>query len=89
MHDEKTRDMFLRNAHRAAMERSIAAHLDRTGEGVERIPTLTLRDVRHESHTTTLLQRRSALGLSICPNSRIFVDEHGKPISLEQISLHL
>lgn len=76
------RDSVVRAAYHEAMKRSIYAHLERTGEGTERTRTLTLRDVRGEQHTGALLQCRSALGLSICPNSRICVDEHGAPIPL-------
>ncbi|WP_338889449.1 iron-sulfur cluster assembly protein [Rhodococcus sovatensis] len=86
---EELRSVFLRKAHLAAMERSITAHLAQTGEGVERIHTLTLRDIRSERHTTALLRRRSAIGLSICPNSRVFVDEHGRSVAPEAIPLKL
>lgn len=86
---EELRGVFLRKAHLAAMERSIAAHLAQTGEGVERIHSLTLRDIRSERHTTALLRRRSAIGLSICPNSRVFVDEHGQSVAPEEIPLKL
>ncbi|MDP9637377.1 hypothetical protein J2W18_002296 [Rhodococcus cercidiphylli] len=67
-------------AYFAVLDRSIAEHLARTGEGTDRVRSLTLRDIRGEAHTTALLRRRSALGLSICPNSRVFVDESGKPM---------
>lgn len=67
-------------AYFAVLDRSIAEHLARTGEGTDRVRSLTLRDIRGETHTTALLRRRSALGLSICPNSRVFVDESGKPM---------
>ncbi|AMY53446.1 hypothetical protein KZO37_08900 [Rhodococcus fascians] len=67
-------------AYFAVLERSIEEHLARTGEGTDRVRSLTLRDIRGERHTTALLRRRSALGLSICPNSRVFVDESGKPM---------
>jgi hypothetical protein len=75
-------DIFLRRAHTAAMERSVAAHRALTGDGPEIVRTLTLRDIRRERFTTALLRRRSAIGLSICPNSRVAVDEHGRPIAL-------
>ena len=81
------RETFRRKAHLAAVERSISAYLARTGEGIERIHTLTLRDIRSDRDTTALLRRRSALGLSICPNSRVFVDENGKSVPPEQIPL--
>ena len=69
-------DALLRRAYIAAVDRSISAHLALTGEGAERIRSLTLRDVRGEKDTNVLLELRSALGLSLCPNSRILVDEH-------------
>ncbi|ANQ73249.1 MULTISPECIES: iron-sulfur cluster assembly protein [Rhodococcus] len=86
---DELRETFQRKAHIAAVERSIAAHLARTGEGIDRIPTLTLRDLRNEKHTMALLRRRIAIGLSICPNSRVFVDEGGKSIPHEEIPLKL
>jgi metal-sulfur cluster biosynthetic enzyme len=86
---DQLREIFLEKAHLAAVERSITAYLARTGEGIDRIHTLTLRDIRSDRYTTALLRRRSAIGLSICPNSRVFVDENGKPIPPEQIPLKL
>lgn len=83
------RETFRQKAHIAALERSIAAHLKNTGESVDRIHTLTLRDLRNEKHTMALLRRRIAIGLSICPNSLVFVDESGKPIPREQIPIKL
>ncbi|WP_072801696.1 iron-sulfur cluster assembly protein [Rhodococcoides yunnanense] len=69
------RSTFLKNAHRAAMERSVAEHLKTAGAEPDRLGTLTLRDIRHEKYTAALIRRRGALGLSICPNSRVIVDE--------------
>lgn len=86
---DELRATFLRKAHIAAVERSIAAHLRATGESVDSVHGLLLRDLRGEKHTTALLRRRSALGLSLCPNSRVFVDEHGKAIPEDQIPMKL
>ncbi|MDQ1178593.1 hypothetical protein [Rhodococcus sp. SORGH_AS_0301] len=80
---------FARRAYLAAAERSIALHLMMTGERTDRIGSLTLRDIRGERYTTALLRRRSALGLSICPNSRLCVDENGRVIAQQNIRIAL
>lgn len=71
-------------AYRTALERSIADHLARTGGGIDSVSSMTLRDIRGELRTAELISRRSALGLSLCPNSRLFVDAEGNAIPTEQ-----
>lgn len=78
----ESHDALLRSEYMSAVERSVSAHLALTGEGAERIRSLTLRDIRGEKDTGALLERRSALGLSLCPNSRVLVDEHAISLSL-------
>jgi metal-sulfur cluster biosynthetic enzyme len=86
---EALREEFLHRAHSAAVLRSLAAHLAHADEAMDCAESLTLRDLRGQKHTTVLLRRRSALGLSICPNSRVLVDHHGSPIATEQLSSKL
>ena len=86
---EALREEFLYRAHSAAVERSLAAHLAQEDETMDCAGSLTLRDLRGQKHTTALLRRRSALGLSICPNSRVLVDRHGSPIAAKQLSSKL
>ncbi|MEV0946492.1 iron-sulfur cluster assembly protein [Rhodococcus sp. NPDC049939] len=83
------RNTFLRKAHAAAMERCIAAHLERTGMDVEEIHTLTLGDLLPGKDRDALLRRRTAIGLSSCPNSRVLVDDEGQPVPSESAPIRL
>ena len=83
------RDVFWRKAHAAAMERAIGSLLRQTPMDVERIGRLTLRDLPEGKPKAALLRRRFAIGLGNCPNSRVLVDDAGKPIPLEAVPLRL
>jgi hypothetical protein len=50
------------------------------------IQALTLRDLPDGAHKTVLLRRRFTAGLSMCPNSRVLVDEDGGPIPPEVVT---
>jgi metal-sulfur cluster biosynthetic enzyme len=75
------RDVFLRRAHTAAMERAITALLRQAPMDVDRIGQLLLRDLPEGKAKVALLRRRFAIGLSNCPNSRVLVDEGGKAVA--------
>lgn len=83
------RDVFWRKAHAAAMERAIASLLRQQPMDVEQIGNLLLRDLPDGNAKVALLRRRFAIGLSNCPNSRVLVDDEGKPIASEAVPLRL
>ena len=83
------REVFWRKAHAAAMERAITALLRQTPMDVEQIGHLLLRDLPEGRAKAALLRRRFAIGLSNCPNSRVLVDDQGKPIAPEAVPLRL
>lgn len=71
---------FLHKLHRAALERCVSALVRRDSLGRSAIQRLILRDLPDGSDKTRLLRCRYALGLSLCPNSRILVDDDGRPL---------
>lgn len=83
------RRTFLSKAHSAAMERCVEAHLKRTTLGVNEIHKLTLGDLAAGRAKTALLRRRVRLGLSVCPASRVFVDDNGQRIAPDSVPLRL
>ena len=83
------RDVFWRKAHTAAMERAITALLRQAPMDVDRIGQLLLRDLPEGKAKVALLRRRFAVGLSNCPNSRVLVDENGKPVAQEDVPMRL
>jgi metal-sulfur cluster biosynthetic enzyme len=74
------RKVCLRKAHAAARERAIGVLLRRQPMDVEQLGHLLLRDLPEGKAKVALLRRRFAVGLSNCPNSRVLVDDHGKPV---------
>jgi metal-sulfur cluster biosynthetic enzyme len=83
------RNVFWRKAHAAAMERAIGSLLRQTPMDVEQIGRLMLRDLPNGNPKAALLRRRFAIGLGNCPNSRVLVDDEGKPIAPEAVPLRL
>lgn len=83
------RDVFRRKAHAAAMERAIASVLREKPMDVEQIGHLLLRDLPEGRAKVALLRRRYAIGLSNCPNSRVLVDDEGRPVAPEAVPLRL
>jgi metal-sulfur cluster biosynthetic enzyme len=83
------RDVFWRKAHAAAMERAITALLRQKPMDVEQIGQLLLRDLPEGKAKVALLRRRFAIGLSNCPNSKVLVDDVGKPVAPEAVPLRL
>ena len=57
--------------------------------GASEIHLLTLRDLPEGSEKAALLRRRFALGLSMCPNGRVMVDEDGRPLVAEEVPMRL
>ncbi|MDZ4269304.1 MAG: iron-sulfur cluster assembly protein [Mycobacterium sp.] len=86
---DELRDVFRRKAHAAAMERAIASLLRQEPIDIEQIGHLLLRDLPEGKEKVALLRRRFAVGLSNCPNSRVLVDDQGKPVASDAIPLRL
>jgi metal-sulfur cluster biosynthetic enzyme len=68
---------FLHAAHTAAMRRCVTGLLSQNMLADNTTSHLTLRDLPAGKDKAALLRRRLDLGLSICPNSRVPVGEHG------------
>jgi metal-sulfur cluster biosynthetic enzyme len=83
------RDLFWRKAHTAAMERAITSLLRQKPMDIEEVGHLLLRDLPEGKAKVALLRRRFAIGLSNCPNSRVVVDDEGKPVAPESVSMRL
>lgn len=86
---DELRETFRRKAHIAALERCLTALLRDSSLTVEDIPSLTLSDIPPGKHRAALIRRRLALGLTLCPAGRVFVDEDGVPIPAEQVPMKL
>lgn len=83
------REVFWRKAHTAAMERAIASLLRQRPMDVEQIGQLLLRDLPEGKSKVALLRRRFAIGLSNCPNSKVLVDDQGRPVAPDAVPLRL
>lgn len=66
--------------HAAAMERAITELLRQKPMDVDHIGHLLLRDLPEGDEKVALLRCRFAIGLSNCPNSRVLVGDHARPI---------
>jgi metal-sulfur cluster biosynthetic enzyme len=86
---DELRTTFLRKAHMAAMERCVSVLLRRNVIMPKEIHRLTLRDLPEGGEKAALLRRRFALGLSMCPNGRIVVDDNGHPLPAEAVPMRL
>ncbi|MBM7459012.1 metal-sulfur cluster assembly factor [Rhodococcus coprophilus] len=83
------RRTFLRKAHLAALERCVEALLRETALTLDALPSLTLRDIPAGRYRSALLRRRLAIGLTLCPAGRVFVDDDGTPIAPDAIPMRL
>jgi hypothetical protein len=83
------RNVFWRKAHAAAMERAIGSLMRQTPTDLDHVQRLTLRDLPEGKPKAALLRRRFSIGLSNCPNSRVLVDDDGKPIPIDDVPLRL
>jgi metal-sulfur cluster biosynthetic enzyme len=81
--------IFLRKAHTAAMERCVSALMRQNRLGPDDLHRLTLRDLPDGRDKSALLRRRFALGLSVCPNGRVVVDDEGHPLPVEAVPTRL
>lgn len=86
---DELRRTFRVKAHTAVMERCIEAYLKRTGLGANEIYRLTLSDLPPGKYKEALLRRRMDIGLSICPASRVFVDETGQRVPPDAVPMRL
>lgn len=86
---DELRGIFLRKAHAAAMERSVALHLKKNLLVDSDIHKLTLRDLTDGKEKSALLRRRIGIGLSICPHSRVLVDDEGASIPPDEVPVRL
>ena len=71
------------------MERCVSAMIRQNCVDADEIHLLTLRDLPEGSAKAALLRRRFALGLSMCPNGRVMVDEVGRPLVAEEAPMRL
>jgi metal-sulfur cluster biosynthetic enzyme len=86
---DELRETFLRKAHTAAMERAVTALLNRGCVRIEDIGPLTLRDLPDGPEKLALLRRRLSLGLSVCPNGLVVVDDEGRPLTPKAVPIRL
>jgi metal-sulfur cluster biosynthetic enzyme len=83
------RATFLRKAHTAAMERCVTTLMRQKALHPNEIHRITLRDLSDGPEKAALLRRRFALGLSVCPNGRVVVDDEGHPLPPHAIPMRL
>jgi hypothetical protein len=86
---DELRKTFLRKAHTAAMERAVTALLNQGVVRANEIGRLILRDLPDGPAKSALLRRRFALGLNVCPNGRVVVDDEGRPLPDEGVPMRL
>jgi metal-sulfur cluster biosynthetic enzyme len=86
---DELRKTFQRKAHTAAMERAVSALMNRGGVRADQIGRLTLRDLPDGREKSALLRKRFALGLSVCPNGRVVVDDEGRPLRPDAVPMRL
>ncbi|MDX8032028.1 iron-sulfur cluster assembly protein [Lentzea sp. BCCO 10_0856] len=80
---EDLRLTFQRKAHAAAMERAVR------DVPVDRLRSLTLRDLPAGKAAEALRRRRSALGFDLGPDALVLVDDNGVPLPPGQLPLRL
>jgi len=86
---DELRKAVLCNAHGAAMERCVSALILEKKLSPNEVHRLTLRDLPEDKAKHVLLSRRFALGLSMCPNARVVVDDQGNPLPCATSSMQL
>jgi hypothetical protein len=67
-------------AYTAAVQRAVSEAMIRNGIAANEIERLTVRDLPNGPEKQALMRRRFALGLPMCPNGRVMVDETGHPL---------
>nr|EMP13064.1 metal-sulfur cluster biosynthetic enzyme [Gordonia sp. NB41Y] len=86
---DELRMTFLRKAHTAAMERAVSPMIAAGTTCVDDCAQLLLRDLPENPAKVALLRRRVQIGLGVCPNCRVVVDEDGSPLPAEAIPMRL
>ncbi|WP_163754291.1 iron-sulfur cluster assembly protein [Mycobacterium botniense] len=84
---DKLRKALRRSAHCVAMERCVSALMQHKKLGPTAVHRLTLRDLPDDTAKCALIRHRIGLGLSICPNARVVVDDRGSPLPSEKASM--
>lgn len=79
---------FQRKSHLACLERT-CRKLIAAGWEIDTIAATTLADVPPSHEFSSLLRRRSELGLPTGPDSPLFVEDDGKGVSAEQLPARL
>jgi metal-sulfur cluster biosynthetic enzyme len=82
------RTTFRRKAHAAAQER-VAAGLQRSGWGLDRLATATLGDAPPSAERERLVRRRLELGLPAEDDAPLLVGPDGMPVPVEALPTHL
>ena len=67
-------------AYTAAVQRAVSDAVNRNGIAANEIDRLTVRDLPNGPEKQALMRRRFTLGLPMCPNGRVMVDESGHPL---------
>jgi hypothetical protein len=67
-------------AYTAAVQRAVSEAMNRNGIAANEIERLTVRDLPNGPQKQALMRRRFVLGLPMCPNGRVMVDETGHPL---------
>ncbi len=86
---DELRRTFLRKAHTAAMERCVSVLMRQNRLTADDLHRLILRDLPDGREKSALLRRRFALGLSMCPNSKVVVDDDGHLLPAEAVPMRL
>ncbi|MAU84700.1 MAG: metal-sulfur cluster biosynthetic enzyme [Gordonia sp.] len=86
---DELREIFVRKAHTAAMERCVSALLASGEVTIADLGHLTVRDLPPGPAKAALLRRRVNAGLSLCPNSLVLVDDDGHPVARDDIAMAL
>jgi metal-sulfur cluster biosynthetic enzyme len=86
---DELRTTFLRKAHIAAMDRCVTALIRQKALHPNDIHRITLRDLPDGPEKSALLRRRFALGLSLCPNGRVVVDDEGRTLPSDEVPMRL
>lgn len=86
---EELRLTFFRKAHTAAMERAVTPLISSGVVDVEGCTHLLLRDVPDGPEKYALLRRRVQIGLGVCPNCRVVVDEEGRTLSADEVPMRM
>ena len=67
-------------AYTAAVQRAVSEAMSRNRLAANEIDRLTVRELPSGPEKQALMRRRFVLGLPMCPNGRVMVDESGHPL---------